>query len=261
MPIDFYYILLPAILTLKLRQMAIGDACPVERAICVYWLAKYTAGSGSNKGIPYALPSTLHACQESRYEMQTTKFIQWDIDQATGAWLNPRRPFCPKLDMLYVPFHLFAVVDKKDNNNPSFIQRNPAKLPDYCKQHLAIGNYCCSHCRRIYPQLLLNLVGDLKLLMRGNGVEPPLLQRSISSSRASWGTWGRPTFGDLGVCVKEVDGMYLLKAVRLGRGTDMWKEIETPTVTIPKDGDSCDFQFVMPADFDMTIFPKRWPNN
>ncbi|KAI1647115.1 uncharacterized protein F4817DRAFT_116930 [Daldinia loculata] len=45
----------------------------------------------------------MQTCQESRSAMQKSTIAMFDIDQ-NGAWLNPRRGFCPNVDILCVGF-------------------------------------------------------------------------------------------------------------------------------------------------------------
>ncbi|KAI1774540.1 hypothetical protein F4818DRAFT_65290 [Hypoxylon cercidicola] len=253
---------LPAELRIIIWQMIIVDTCPVEPTVCVYWHPDHADDADATFDIPIPTPVTMQVCRESRYETQRKNMwmiVQFDIENQTGAWVNPHREFNPTVDFLYLPFHLFMQAFKRTVDFLPFIQRNRRgrSRDDWCEQ-CAGGYVNCQPCARRISRFINQQITRLEL--PANSDLTGSLFRSLNDTLASFGTRGKPTIGDLGFMIQEVNGLHRLKLVILHENSNLLEEFAGKPSAVTG-GDKSDFEFMMPYYFPMTFFPKgQWPN-
>ncbi|XXH05436.1 hypothetical protein Hte_011863 [Hypoxylon texense] len=253
---------LPPELRIAIWEMAIADACPEEPTLCVYSLLPHQAGYRGNKSgkvISWDMPATLHTCQESRYETQIAKHIKWVINQHTGTYTNPHRLYCPKFDILYIPFGLF-VRSLDSSTLPTFLCRNPSgpssNEQSWCQDCYERGWMRCRDCFHRGLKLINNLLQE-------HAWSPSFVedvQRLSTNGVAAFGARRiEPTGGDFGLMVQEVEGKQLLRTAYLRSDSRLLEDMAKMKITIT--GEGTDWSFIMPQGPEFTVFPKgQWPN-
>lgn len=250
---------LPAEIRLMIWKLAIDDACVAEPAVCAYQLPGGTAGSGSgsSKKVPCKMLATMHACRESRYEAKKAKYFEYDIDQQTGAWLRPCRPFCPKVDIIYIPFHIFTF-SLTESDFPTFLRRNPRGASVnvwWCEECYDAGCLTCHECGQYALQLTTGLLREHKW-------NPSFLEDARRLASQDVDAREKPTTGNFGLMVQQAEGSgsYRMRTAHLRSGARLLEDMDDMRKTKMTVGKDRDWEFVMPVDFDFTVLRNGpWP--
>ncbi|KAI0837104.1 hypothetical protein F5Y06DRAFT_271999 [Hypoxylon sp. FL0890] len=171
--------------------------CSIEPAVC--WYSKPTVSASSRlswslyygrlslywppltSAIPLPMPVTMHICHESRLVTQKSTIVKFDVDQ-TGAWVNPRREFCPDIDtFLTDSFMFFGLSDRYDMAR--FIKSNSDSLVHHeqCKTRAEMPSITCDveceRCREVIDEFVEIL--DVKRRLGLENELPLAFPRSI----------------------------------------------------------------------------------
>ncbi|KAI0178978.1 hypothetical protein GGR52DRAFT_283787 [Hypoxylon sp. FL1284] len=263
---------LPPELRIAIWHMAIDDALPVKPALCVYWLPTFAAEYHCVKEIAWNIPGVMHACHESRWETITTKRIIFDQER-TGVHLNPRRPFTPGFDFIFISFHVFMssiTRIRSPNQPPTILRRNPKTkhLHGWCVRCYKASTMSCHQCKDIFAVTTRQLISSWAK-RNSERDRNDALNWSLELAHKTLETWGEeenPTMGDLGVLVRQSvtpegisTGPTSLRMVLLGPDTHILDEATEWDAEIG--GEDSAWEFSMSKEFDFTIFPRgHWPN-
>lgn len=195
--------------------------------------------------LPY--PALMHTNGESRYVMQESPIVNFDVDN-NGAWLRPHRVFDPYSDVIMVQFDDFL------GHMDDFLRLSPNFRPLVNQlPHNHAGDLHtpeCPRCRYIWDQWMQTLNGEMMRMWHEYSDERRSSRRT-ANIHVLFQRMSGESPNDAAVLTS-------MRMVCLHPNLHILQEMRTPAAVF-LGGEDCGFTFVIPNAQYRVIYAWEWP--